>query len=128
MDNKLKMLIVDDSPLVAPRIRSLLDNLEHDITIGEAINAEEALGLMQEVVPDVVLLDLNLEGKSGVELLREIKNGYPSVIVMVFTNHAEPYYRDICKALGADYFFDKSSEFDLLPKTLKELMETALCA
>lgn len=126
MSGKQKILIVDDSPLVAPRIVDLLDKLEPAVIIGEAVNAEEALDIMQEIIPDVVLLDLNLPGKSGVGLLTEIKSKYPDVSVIIFTNHADPYYRNLCKELGADYFFDKSTEFDLLPKALKELAaETA---
>jgi DNA-binding NarL/FixJ family response regulator len=123
MDNNLlKILIVDDSPLVAPRVRSLLDSLDPAVIIGETINAAEALDIMQEVLPDVVLLDLNLQGKKGgLGLLGEIKSKYPGVVVIIFTNHAEPYYRGICKRLGADYFFDKSTEFELLPDALREL-------
>jgi two-component system response regulator DevR len=126
MDRKLKILVVDDSPLVAPRIRSLLDNLAPDITVGEAENATETLGLMEEVTPDVVLLDLNLGQENGVELLTQIKMKYSSVIVVVFTNHSEAYYKEICREAGADYFFDKSTEFEMLPKMLQQLAEKQL--
>jgi two-component system response regulator DevR len=128
MNNQLlKILIVDDSPLVAPRIKSLLENIDLSVVIGESNSAEEALELMKEVVPDVVLLDINLPGKSGVALLTEIKHTYPNVMVIVFTNHADDHYRAVCKELGADYFFDKSSEFEMLPEALNELAQSASC-
>ncbi len=122
-DTQFKLLIVDDSPLVSPRVRSMLEGFEPAIIVGESYNAEEALELMQDVVPDALLLDLNLPGKNGIRMLMEVKSLYPEVKVIVFTNHAEAYYRDLCMELGADYFLDKSSEFDLLPATLRELVQ-----
>ena len=125
MKNKTTVLVVDDSPLVAPRVKSLLKNWEDTIIVGEAISNEEALAFMEDLLPDVVLLDLNIGGKSGLDLLKEIKLKYPAVSVIMFTNHAEPYYRTICLQFGADYFIDKSIEFDQLPHTIHEVIHGA---
>jgi len=121
MKSKITVLVVDDSPLVAPRVKSLLKNWEDTILIGEAFNRDEASNFMMDLVPDVVLLDLDIRGESGLGLLKEIKYKYPEVTVIMFTNHAEPYYRNVCKEYGADYFIDKSIEFEMLPHIIHSL-------
>jgi DNA-binding NarL/FixJ family response regulator len=61
------------------------------------------------------LLDINLPDKSGIELLRKIKEDYKKTKVFMITNQANDYYKDMCKKLGADNFFDKSIDFNLIP-------------
>ena len=56
----MKMLIVDDSPLVAPRVRSLLENLDPPVLVGDSANAEEALHLLQDIIPDIILPNTKL--------------------------------------------------------------------
>jgi DNA-binding NarL/FixJ family response regulator len=63
----------------------------------------------------MVLLDINLPDKSGIELLRKIKKEYKKMKVFMITNQANDYYKEICKKLGADHFFDKSKDFNLIP-------------
>jgi DNA-binding NarL/FixJ family response regulator len=123
MKNKITVLVIDDSPLVAPRVKSLLKSWEETIIVGEAFSSEEALSSIEDMVPDVVLLDIDIRGKSGLDLLKVIKIKYPGVTVIMFTNHAEPYYRNICKQFGADHFIDKSIEFDMLPYTIHVLAD-----
>jgi DNA-binding NarL/FixJ family response regulator len=128
MKNNITVLVVDDSPLVAPRVKSLLKNWEDTIVIGEAFSADEARTYLEDMTPDVILLDLNIAGKSGLDLLKEIKQSHPEITVIMFTNHSEPYYRNICKQFGADHFIDKSIEFDLLPYTIHVLAGESLLA
>jgi len=66
----------------------------------------------------VVLLDINLPDKSGIELLRLIQERHPETAVLMISNNADQYYRNICKKLGARYFLDKSTDIDLIPSIL----------
>ena len=86
-----------------------------------ATNAFEAYEMISAEPPHLILLDINMRGKNGVELLKEIKLKYPAIKVMMVTNQSVDYYQPICKELGADYFIDKSTEFELIPEIIEAL-------
>jgi len=86
-----------------------------------AVNYKESVKMINEINADIVLLDLNLPDKSGIELLKEIKHNHPQIKVIVLTNHASDNYREICTYMGADYFFDKSSDFDKITETINSM-------
>jgi DNA-binding NarL/FixJ family response regulator len=122
MPKKVKILVVDGSPLVAQRVKDLLSDWKDRVLIGEARNSEDALTALQTIDFDFVLLDLPF--KDSVNLLKVIKHKFPKTKVVMFTNHIETAYRTICMQLGADYFIDKSSEFKILEdQLLKEFAE-----
>jgi len=79
---------------------------------GEAGTASAALALASATGPDAIILDLHLPDQSGLEILRKLKAQLPLAIVAILTNHPDPEYRQRCLALGADHFFDKSSEVE----------------
>jgi DNA-binding NarL/FixJ family response regulator len=115
------ILIVDDSILIIERITELLKDLEAVESIRHAYNYQEALTAIEHKRPDLVVLDINLPGINGIELLRYIKQADPSITVIMFTNRGNQYYRDLCKRMGADFFVDKSSGFDQLPGIISSL-------
>ncbi len=75
-------------------------------------------------MPDSVLLDLNLKGRSGIEVLRAVRAQAPGIVFVVLTNHAEPQYRRACTLAGAAYFLDKSTEFDRVRDVIAEIAAT----
>jgi len=115
---KLKVLIVEDSEVVTKRLRSLLKEMPEVSIVGEAMNGIEALAIHNVMHPDVVLLDIKLPGMNGVEILKEIKQLNSNTKVMMLTNYSDLHHRKRCKEAGADYFFDKSIEFEKVPDTL----------
>jgi DNA-binding NarL/FixJ family response regulator len=120
MKHKLKLLIIDQSPLVVPRIKNLLSYMADDIIIVEARSRTEASELLELVIPDVVLLDLPRE--DSIDMLSKFKTGYPPVKVIVFTNYTDTSFLNTCMQTGADYFFEKSTEFNLVPVILSEMI------
>jgi DNA-binding NarL/FixJ family response regulator len=120
MKNKLKVLIVDQSPMDISRIKKLLIGMADEIIISEAGNYFDASQLLKLVLPDVVLLDLP-QG-DGINLVTEIKAGYPSVKVIVFTNYTERFFLGACIQKGADYFIEKSTEFNMIHIILYEMI------
>ena len=115
---KLVILIVDDNMCFVQRIICMLEELNNIGYINVAADYNQALKFLEEERPDVVLLDINLPGKSGIELLRRIKeSGSKSEVIMV-SNHADDYYRQQCRDLGAKYFLDKSNEFGMVPEII----------
>ena len=119
--NRKVGLVVEDSLLIIERILSLLGEVETIKMVIHAANYKESIKMMKEISADIILLDLNLPDRSGIELLKEIKNNHPQIKVIVLTNHASENYREICTYMGADHFFDKSSDFDKIPGTIRAM-------
>ena len=115
------MLIVDDNMRFIERMIGLLDENTNIGYINVANDYNEATRIIDEERPDVVLLDINLPGKSGIEILKQIRNSGKNSHVIMVTNHADEYYRDQCKEIGADHFLDKSNDFSKVPGIIRQL-------
>jgi len=116
------LLLIDDSLIITERLHEMLTGLEKIGSIECAGAHSMALRLLMGASFDIVVLDINLPGGSGIDLLRHIKATCPQTIVIMLTNQSGRYYRDICKRLGADYFADKSNEFEVLPLVIASLL------
>jgi CheY-like chemotaxis protein len=116
---KLLVLIVDDNSRFVDRIVSMLENLNNIGYINVASDYNQAINYLEQERPDLILLDINLPGKSGIELLRQIKKTGNSCQVIMISNHAEDYYRQQCFKLGARYFLDKTNEFGKVPDIIE---------
>jgi len=107
----MKLLVVDDSAEVRARIASLVRDIDGLDFVLEAENAARAVDLARAMRPDFVILDLNLPGRSGLDILPLLKGLLRAPTVLVLTNHAGGAFAHRCRELGADYFFDKSKQF-----------------
>ena len=116
-----KVFIVDDSASIRARLAELLSRLENVSVVGEAASAREAVDAILRIQPTAVLLDLNLLGRTGLEVLRTVHPKAPHIVFVVLTNHAEPQYRRACTEAGAAYFLDKSRDFDEIPRVISEI-------
>jgi DNA-binding NarL/FixJ family response regulator len=107
----MNVFIVEDSEVMRENLRSMLSEF-HDIKIvGYAADETGAIDQINALLPDVVILDLNLQSGTGVAVLKNVKKHHAGIKVMVLTNcNGEPYV-DACKRANADYFFDKSFQF-----------------
>jgi len=116
------ILIVDDSPIIVERLQNMLSGLENAGPIGHAGDYSSALSQVSENRPDIILLDINLPGRSGIALLQYIKSIYPFIIVVMISNQADDYYRRICQQMGADHFIDKSTDFEQIPPLISSFL------
>lgn len=120
----LTVVTIDDSPLIAERMDSILREIDNVSFLGNAFNILSAQNLINEVKPNVVILDIHLEkntnSKTGIDLLVEIRKNYPEMKVIIFTNHNEQHYRTICLEKGADYFLDKSTDSNKISEILEQ--------
>lgn len=115
------ILIVDDNKKYINRLIDILNESIGYPEISTANNYEEAVKQINEEKPKIVLLDMNMPGKSGLEVLRYIKmDGWDCSVIMV-TNHSNDSYRKLCKEEGADFFLDKSQEFGLIPSLINKM-------
>jgi two-component system, NarL family, response regulator DevR len=93
-----------------------MDGIE---VVGQAQNVPDAVRAIREHRPDLVIQDIQMAGGSGLELLAAIKQGEKAPVVIVLTNDSEPPYRKAYLQAGADFFLDKSSQFDQIPEVLR---------
>jgi DNA-binding NarL/FixJ family response regulator len=115
----LNVLIVDDSQLVAERLEGMLFDASNEIrVIWHAQSSAEGKQAIHCASPDAIILDIRMPGGSGFEVLEEARRRNPAPLVIVLTNYPFPQYRDRCMRAGADYFFDKSTQFDQVAQVL----------
>ena len=110
----MNVFIVEDSEAMRESLRAMLSEF-HDVRIaGYAADETDAIEQVNTLLPDVVILDLNLQSGTGVAVLKNIKKHHPEITVMVLTNCNDELYVEACKRANADYFFDKSFQFMLV--------------
>ena len=120
----MRVFIVDDSAIVRDRLATMFAELTDDIElIGHAQDSREATEAIRSLKPDAVILDIRMPGGSGIEVLQEIKKETPAPIVMMLTNFPYSQYRKRCMEAGADFFFDKSTDFDRVPQVFQKLVQ-----
>ncbi len=119
----MKVLIVDDSILLRERLTAMISELPGIKVIDQAENAENAISSIRILKPDVTILDIRMPGGSGFEVLENIKRDKWTPLMIVLTSYPYPQYRKKCLDSGADYFFDKSTEFQKVIEVLKKFIK-----
>jgi len=113
--------IVDDSEVMRARIAESVADIAGAEIVGQSGDPFEALGSIRKSQPDVVILDIRLPGRSGIDVLKDLKKQPAAPIVIMITNYPYRQYRQGCMAAGADYFFSKINEFDMIRETLSRI-------
>ena len=121
----MKLLLVDDSKDVLEELNKTFELIKGLKIVGKAQTEDEALALFWSENPDVVCLDIRLQQGSGFNILKEIRKVDSTTIVFMLTNYPYPQYKKKCLDLGAEFFFDKSSELPQAVQILKELQGNA---
>jgi NarL family two-component system response regulator LiaR len=119
MTEPISILIVDDHEVVRKGIRSYLDTLPEYRVIGEASTGEEAIGIVEEFIPEVVLMDLIMPGMDGVETTRRIKKISPRTQVVVLTSYHEDSHIFPALKAGATSYILKDMKMEKLVESLK---------
>ena len=103
----MKILIVDDHAMIRSGLRALC--ADRDATILEADNGTAALALQRAERPQLIVLDLNMPGVSGLELLRQMLEADPAARILVFSMHGEPIYAARALGMGAKGYVSKNA-------------------
>jgi two-component system invasion response regulator UvrY len=110
-----RILIIDDHEIVRDGLKNILNEQSEDTTFGEAGTLPEAIALATEADWDVAVLDLSLAGRSGLEILKELKQIRPRLPVLILSMHSEEQYaRRAFKAGAAGYITKDSPRTELL--------------
>ena len=110
-ETRTDVFIVEDSAPICERLNGLLSDIEGVSVVGEAATPQSAVEGILRTRPDSVVLDIQLIGGSGIEVLRKVRPQAPEVVFIVLTNHSNPQYRRIYAEAGANHFLDKTTEF-----------------
>ena len=121
----MKVFIADDSAVVRERLVEMISELPGIEIIGQAQEALEATNAIMKLKPDVVILDIRMPGGSGLNVLKDIKKYTDAPVVIMFTGYPYPQYRQRCMDAGADFFFNKSTEFDRVTEVLEQLIRNS---
>ncbi|MBN1977231.1 MAG: response regulator transcription factor [Anaerolineae bacterium] len=119
----IKILLVDDQPAVRDGLRMRLA-LEPDLTIvGEAHDGQEAVILAQALVPDVVVMDVEMPGLDGIEAARQLRERDPTMAIVMLSIHCDATTQSRAREAGARAFVEKRAAIDVL---LAEIRRAAL--
>jgi DNA-binding NarL/FixJ family response regulator len=108
----VRVLLVDDSAIIRRRLFDLIAGARGIESVDEAESVSTALDLAHRHAIDLAVVDISLGSESGLDLLRLLRAEHPQMLLVVLTNNATQAHRDECSRRGAQYFFDKSLEFE----------------
>ena len=118
----IRVLIVDDHAMVRRGLRAVLSEDFHGAAFGEAADAPQAVERLRKEAWDIALLDITLPGKSGLELLKEIKAEWPGLPVLVLSGHKEDQFAVRVLKAGAGGYMTKESAPDELAKAVRKVL------
>jgi DNA-binding NarL/FixJ family response regulator len=122
MSEEIRIVVVDDHALFRRGLVGLLSEMENFHVVGEASNGEEALGIIGKQAPDVVLLDINMPGMSGIETLSALRRrGLKSQVLMLTISQQEEDLLGAIRA-GAQGYLLKNAEPETLQNTIKQVV------
>ena len=117
----LRFLITDDHAVVRRGLKQILSEAFSGAKFGEATNVRELLDLVREREWDVVLLDLSLPGRSGLDAVQEIKMARPAAQVLILSMHPEDQFAVRCLRLGADGYMTKDAPPEVLLQAVRKV-------
>ena len=116
----MKVLVVDDSPLVRKRVKRLILEVPTVETVSEAKGRSGAMRSLRKVEHDVMVVDIEIPNGDAIGLLADVKKQQKPPLVIVLSKLSGPEYRKKCADIGADFFFDKSTEFERVADVLRK--------
>lgn len=124
----LKIYIADDSEEVRQRLVDLVSGLPEVRLVGQTGDAHAAIADIQRLQPDVAILDIRLVNGNGIEVLEIVKLLKSPPLAIMLTAFPNLQYRRRCMSAGADYFFDKTSEFDRIVDVLRSVIKPGVAS
>lgn len=111
---KLTIVLVDDSPLIRDYLNTTLTRIQGCAVVGMAGDGIEAVKVIRELRPHVVVLDITMPHRNGIDVLREIRKEDPNMVIIMFTADPSVILEEICLKEGANYYLNKSEVLELV--------------
>lgn len=118
---KLRVLLADDHAIIRDGLKQILADTDDLAVCGEAANGNEALLLVREQEWDVLVLDISMPGRSGLDLIRLIREEKPKLPILILSMHHEEQYAVRALHAGASGYLTKESDADLLVHAIRRV-------
>ena len=119
----MKILIADDSVLILERLQQMLTGIDRVEVVASLNNGIDALNGLRTLSPDLAILDFQMPGLSGLEVLNAFKKENTSVKFILLTLQSQGYFRNLAIQAGSNYFFNKADDFETIGHIVTELCE-----
>lgn len=121
---RVQVLLVDDHALIRREIRSMLEGYDDIQVVGEASNGSEAILLVEQLRPSIVLMDVNMPRMNGVEATAQISSGYPGTIIIGLSANATTANHEAMTRAGAVGLISKEEAADLLYDAISDAVKS----
>lgn len=121
----MKIFVLEDSAAVRERLVEMIREVAGAQVVGEADRFDAAVAGIMDSRPDVAILDVKLadDKGSGIDVLNVVRKALPAIRAIVLTNYATPQHLKASADAGAEYFLDKSSDFERIPEILGRIAQ-----
>ena len=120
--NSIKIIIADDHPLFRRGLKHALEETNDIQVIGESSNGEDLLSLIKDCIPEIILLDISMPGKSGLDLLKQLKSEYPKPPILILSVYPEEQYAVRFLKAGASGYLTKESAAEKLAEAIRKIV------
>lgn len=120
----MKIVLADDSQLILERLQELLHNIKDAQIVGLVKNGLEALEVIKTIEPDLVIIDINMPGLTGLQVIDSVRKENHKSKFLVLTLYASKNYRKKAMKLGANYFLSKTDDFEKVSELVRDLIQT----
>ena len=117
----MNVFIADDSSILRERLVAMLSEIDAVEIVGTAKDGIESTERILEIRPEIAVLDIRMPN----DVLRDIKTGCPETKIIMLTNYPYPQYQRKCLDEGADYFFNKYTDFEKVVEIIDQLASAA---
>jgi DNA-binding NarL/FixJ family response regulator len=118
----MRVLIVDDHPLLRKGVGQLIDQEKDLVVVGEAEDAHKAITAIENARPDVALIDITLNGASGIELVKDVKARFPKLKMLMLSMHDESVYANRALRAGASGYIMKQEGSEKVLTALRKVL------
>ena len=121
----MKVFVVEDSAAVRERLVEMIREVEDMEVVGEAATYDKAVAGIMNARPDVAILDIKLadDAGSGIDVLNQVRKAIPAMRAIVLSNYVSPQHLKASSDAGAEFFLDKSSDFERIPEILERIRD-----
>lgn len=120
----MRVLIADDSALIRERLEKVFSGIDQVEVVGCLENGPDSLKALRTLTPDLAVLDIQMPGISGLELVRKIRKENQSIIFIILTLQSQGYIKQLAIQAGSNYFFNKVDDLEKLVEVVTDLSKT----